>query len=158
MATSRRVSRVAELIKREVSQMLLNGIKDDRVGTGMVSVTDVDVSGDLQHAKVFVSIYGSDEAREQTMAGLKSATGYVRSELGHRIRLRRTPEVLFVEDRSLERGTRMITLLNQLSQERAANPKISALDLDGDADDAAASDQWDDDYADADADYDEDEE
>jgi ribosome-binding factor A len=154
MATSRRVSRVAELIKREVSQMLLNGIKDDRVGTGMVSVTDVDVSGDLQHAKVFVSIYGSDEAREQTMAGLKSATGYVRSELGHRIRLRRTPEVLFVEDRSLERGTRMITLLNQLSQERAANPKISALDVDGDANDVEASDQWDDDYDYADEDED----
>jgi ribosome-binding factor A len=93
MATSRRVARVAESIKREVSQMLLNGIKDDRVGSGMVSVTDVDVSGDLQHAKIYVSIYGSDDARAQTMAGLKSATGYVRSELGHRMRLRRTPEV-----------------------------------------------------------------
>lgn len=81
MATNRRVSRVAELIKREVSQMLLNGIKDDRVGTGMVSVTDVDVSGDLQHAKIYVSIYGTDEAKVETMAGLKSATGYVRSEL-----------------------------------------------------------------------------
>jgi len=74
MATSRRVSRVAELIKREVSQMLLYGIKDDRVGTGMVSVTDVDVSGDLQHAKIFVSIYGTEEAKVETMAGLKSAT------------------------------------------------------------------------------------
>lgn len=118
MATSRRVSRVAELIKREVSQMLLHGIKDDRVGAGMVSVTDVDVSGDLQHAKIFVSIYGTDEARAETMAGLKSATGYVRSELGHRIRLRRTPEVLFQEDRSIERGTRVLSLLNQLSQDR----------------------------------------
>ena len=74
MATDRRVSRVAELIKREVSQMLLNGIKDDRVGTGMVSVTDVDVSGDLQHAKIFVSIYGTEEAKAETMAGLKSST------------------------------------------------------------------------------------
>lgn len=118
MATNRRVSRVAELIKREVSQMLLNGIKDDRVGTGMVSVTDVDVSGDLQHAKIFVSIYGTDEARAETMAGLKSATGYVRSELGQRMRLRRTPEVIFQEDRSIERGTRVLSLLNQLHQER----------------------------------------
>lgn len=118
MATNRRVARVAELIKREVSQMLLNGIKDDRVGSGMVSVTDVDVSGDLQHAKIFVSIYGTEEARAQTMAGLKSATGYVRSELGHRIRLRRTPEVLFQEDRSIERGTRVLTLLNQLNHNR----------------------------------------
>ncbi|AFY87087.1 MULTISPECIES: 30S ribosome-binding factor RbfA [Cyanophyceae] len=121
MATSRRVDRVAELIKREVSQMLLNGIKDDRVGVGMVSVTDVDVSGDLQHAKIYVSIYGSDDAREQTMAGLKSATGYVRRELGQRIRLRRTPEVVFHEDRSIERGTRVLSLINRLNQDRPAN-------------------------------------
>lgn len=122
MATSRRVARVAELIKREVSQMLLHGIKDDRVGAGMVSITDVDVSGDLQHAKIFVSIYGTDEARAETMAGLKSATSYVRGELGHRMRLRRTPEVLFVEDRSIERGTKVLSLLNQLSQERQSQP------------------------------------
>ncbi|MGB6299034.1 MAG: 30S ribosome-binding factor RbfA [Rivularia sp. (in: cyanobacteria)] len=114
MATNRRVSRVAELIRREVSQMLLNGIKDDRVGTGMVSVTDVDVSGDLQHAKIYVSIYGTDEAREETMAGLRSATGYVRSELGSRVRLRRTPEVIFLEDRSIERGNKVLSLLNQI--------------------------------------------
>lgn len=118
MPTSRRVSRVASLIQQEVSSMLLNDIKDDRVGAGMVSVTDVDVSGDLQHAKIYVSIYGSDEARAETMAGLKSATGYVRRELGHRIRLRRTPEVVFIEDRGLERGDRMLALLNQLSEER----------------------------------------
>lgn len=121
MATNRRVSRVAELIKREVSQMLLNGIKDDRVGTGMVSVTDVDVSGDLQHAKIYVSIYGTDEAKAETMEGLKSATGFVRSELGARVRLRRTPEVIFIEDRSIERGTKVLSLLNQLEYERSRN-------------------------------------
>lgn len=118
MATNRRVSRVASLIQQEVSQMVLHEIKDDRVGAGMVSVTDVDVSGDLQHAKIYVSIYGTDEARAETMAGLKSATGYVRRELGRRVRLRRTPEVVFIEDRGLERGDRMLALLNQLSQER----------------------------------------
>ena len=132
MATSRRVSRVSELIKREVSQMLLSGIKDDRVGTGMVSVTDVDVSGDLQHAKVFVSIYGSDEARAETMAGLKSATGFVRSELGQRVRLRRTPEVIFVEDRSIERGTRVLSIINQLSQDRKPDDATDAIDQEAD--------------------------
>ncbi|MBV6625658.1 MAG: 30S ribosome-binding factor RbfA [Rivularia sp. (in: Bacteria)] len=121
MATNRRVSRVAELIRREVSQMLLNGIKDDRVGTGMVSVTDVDVSGDLQHAKIYVSIYGTDEAREETMAGLKSATGYVRSELGSRVRLRRTPEVIFLEDRSIERGNKVLSLLNQIKDRQKSD-------------------------------------
>jgi ribosome-binding factor A len=118
MATSRRVSRVAALIQQEISQMVLHEIKDDRVGAGMVSVTLVDVSGDLQHAKIYVSIYGTDEAKAETMEGLKSATGFVRRELGKRIRLRRTPEVIFIEDRGLEHGDRLLTLLNQLSQER----------------------------------------
>jgi ribosome-binding factor A len=118
MSTSRRVSRISSLIQQEVSQMLINEIKDDRVGAGMVSVTDVNVSGDLQHAKIYVSIYGTEEARAATMEGLQSATSFVRRELGKRVRLRRTPEVLFIEDRGLERGDRMLTLLNQLSQER----------------------------------------
>lgn len=129
MPTDRRVARVAELIRREVSQMLISGIKDDRVGTGMVSITDVQVSGDLQHAKIFVSIYGSDQARAETMLGLEAVTGYVRRELGHRIRLRRTPEVLFIEDRSLERGTKMLSLLNQLSAERTAAEALEAAAL-----------------------------
>ncbi|CDN16327.1 Ribosome-binding factor A [Richelia intracellularis] len=125
MATNRRISRVAELIKREVSQMLLNGIKDDRVGMGMVSVTGVDVSGDLQHAKIYVSIYGTEEAKAETMAGLKSATGFVRSELGARVRLRRTPEVIFIEDRSIERGTKVLSLLNELQNQRSSEVETS---------------------------------
>lgn len=123
MPNDRRVSRVSSLIKREVSQMLLNGIKDDRVGAGMVSVTDVDVSGDLQHAKIFVSIYGSEEAKLETMEGLKASTGYVRRELGQRIRLRRTPEVIFLEDRSLERGDRTLNLLDRISKSRTEQEK-----------------------------------
>jgi ribosome-binding factor A len=132
MSTNRRVERVAELIKREVSQMLLHGIKDDRVGTGMVSVTDVDVSGDLQHAKIYVSIYGSDEAKVETMAGLKSATGFVRSEIGARVRLRRTPEVVFIEDSSIERGNKVLSLLNQLQTTRKSDdlPEPSPVDPD----------------------------
>ncbi len=150
MATNRRVARVAELIKREVSQLLFSGIKDERVGMGMVSVTDVDVSGDLQHAKIFVSIYGNDETRATTMAGLKSATGYVRSELGQRIRLRRTPEIVFLEDRSIERGTQVLSLINRLSQERKPD-----VDLDGQEDRQDLNDQdldWEDDAVDAEED------
>jgi len=134
MATTRRVARVAELIKREVSNMLLKDIKDDRVGMGMVSVTDAELSGDLQHVKIFVSIYGNAEAKAITMEGLKSATHYVRSELGHRMRLRRTPEVLFLEDQGIERGSRVLSLLNQLSQEREtkesdeSNPMEESID------------------------------
>lgn len=114
MATNRRVSRISSLIKREVSQMLLYDIKDDRVGAGMVSVTDVEVSGDLQHAKVFVSIYGTDAAKQETMQGLRSSAGFVRRELGQRVRLRRTPEVVFLEDTSIERGDRVLNLLHDI--------------------------------------------
>ncbi len=115
MATHRRVERVSSLIKREVSQMLINGIKDDRVGAGMVSITDVDVSKDLQHAKIFVSIYGTQAAKIETMEGLIASTPFVRKELGQRIRLRRTPEIKFIEDHSLERGDRIIELINRIT-------------------------------------------
>ena len=117
MANSRRVARVAALIKREVSQMLFSEIKDDRVGAGMVSITDVEVSGDLQHAKIFVSIYGTEEAREETMAGLESSSHFIRKELGSRMKLRRTPSIQFFEN-SLERGDKMLNLLSKISQER----------------------------------------
>ena len=151
MANDRRVARVASLIKREVSQMLMSDIKDDRVGAGMVSVTDVEVSGDLQHAKVFVSIYGTEEARAETMAGLMAATNFVRRELGQRIRLRRTPEVLFREDLGVERGTRVLSLINQLSAERdekgpadvepVADEVAETADYDGDTDVPTAAEE-----------------
>lgn len=158
MATNRRVARVAEAIRREVSQMLISGIKDDRVGMGMVSVTDVDVSGDLQHAKIFVSVYGTSEARAATMAGLRSATGYVRSELGQRVGLRRTPEVIFIEDASIERGSRVLSLLEQLEQQRLENPiDLEAIAPDfQDADFDDDEDFDDEDFEDEDFDDDED--
>jgi ribosome-binding factor A len=115
MANSRRVERVSSLIRQEVSQMLINGIKDDRVGAGMISVTYVDVSKDLQHAKIFVSIYGTTAAKKETMEGLQASTPFVRRELGHRIRLRRTPEIKFIEDHSLEKGDYLINLINQIN-------------------------------------------
>jgi ribosome-binding factor A len=128
MPNPRRVERVAEQIKREIGQMLLSGSIVDRVGTGMVSVTAVDLSGDLQHAKIFVSVFGSDEVRKETMAGLQLATGRFRSEIGQRVRLRRTPEIIFVEDRSLERGTSIISLLNEISSQRGDTEEIAALE------------------------------
>ena len=117
MATSRRVARVSASIKREISQMLLTDIKDERVG-GMVSVTAVDVAGDLQHAKVFVSIYGTDDVKAETMAGLAAATPYIKGALGRRLRLRRTPDIIFKEDVSFEQGAQVLNLLSQLEHER----------------------------------------
>ena len=115
MANSRRIEKVSSLIKREVSQMLINGIKDDRVGSGMVSITAVEVSGDLQHAKVFVSIYGTPSAQKETMEGLKACTAFVRKSLGRKIRLRHTPEIRFIQDSSLEKGDQLIQLIDRLT-------------------------------------------
>ncbi len=126
MATERRVARVAELIKREVSQILLSEIKDDRVGAGMVSIVDVEVSSDLQNARIFVSIYGDETAQQQTMEGLASATPFVRREIGQRLSLRRVPTVVFLQDRSLERGSRVLALLNQLKRDAAARQEGSS--------------------------------
>ena len=140
MAQSRRVERVAALIRREVSELLVNGIKDERVSLGMVSVTNVEVAGDLQHCKIFVSVYGSAEAQQQALAGLRSAASYVKGELGRRLNMRRTPEVIFHLDRGIEKGTSVLGLLNQLEQrrqERGEIPEGTGLD-DGDSSTAAA--------------------
>ncbi len=118
MAQSRRVERVAALIRREVSELLISGIKDERVQHGMVSVTSVEVAGDLQHCKIFVSIFGSSEDREVAMAGLQAASVYVKGELGRRLKMRRTPEVVFVLDRGLEKGNTVLGLLQRLEAER----------------------------------------
>ncbi len=118
MAQGRRVERVAALIRKEVSELLLSGIKDERVSQGMVSITNVEVAGDLQHCKIFVSVYGSAEAQEQALAGLRSASNFVKGELGRRLQMRRTPEVVFVLDRGLEKGTSVLSLLNKLEAER----------------------------------------
>lgn len=118
MAQSRRVERVASLIRREVSELLIGGIKDERVSQGMVSVTTVEVAGDLQHCKIFVSVFGSEDDRNQAMEGLRSASAYVKGELGRRLKMRRTPEVVFVLDRGIEKGTSVLGLLNRLEEER----------------------------------------
>ena len=137
MSNDRRVSRVASLIKREVSQMLMSGIKDDRVGGGMVSVTDVEVAVDLQHVTIFVSIYGDEAARLSTMEGLQSATSFVRREIGKRVRLRRTPTVLFLEDAGIERGSGVLSLINRLAIEREEKgvEELPLEELDGPLDD-----------------------
>ncbi|MDP4707261.1 MAG: 30S ribosome-binding factor RbfA [Prochlorococcaceae cyanobacterium MAG_34] len=118
MAQSRRVERVASLIRREISELLIGGIKDERVNQGMVSVTTVEVAGDLQHCKIFVSVFGSDADKEQAMAGLSSASAFVKGELSRRLKMRRTPEVVFVLDRGIEKGTTVLGLLNRLEGER----------------------------------------
>lgn len=124
MAQGRRVERVAALIRRETSELLLNGIRDERVHQGMVSITDVEVSGDLQHCRIFVSIFGEQNDRSEVLEGLKAASGYLRGELGRRLQMRRAPEVVFQLDRGIEKGTSVLGLLNRLEDERQERGEI----------------------------------
>ena len=101
--------------------MLQRDMKDPRLG--FATVTDVRVSGDLQHVQVYVSILGDDASRRQTMEALESARGYVRSEIGRRVQLRLTPEITFAYDDSIERGARLLRLISEVQSEEVAAPR-----------------------------------
>jgi ribosome-binding factor A len=114
--TDHRNERVRELIKSEFGSILQRDLKDPRIG--FVSVLDVEVSNDYSHVKIFVSIMGDAEVKRLTMEGLESAKGFIRTELGHRIRLRHTPEVHIIADNSIEKGSRIFQLLNEFKKDQ----------------------------------------
>ncbi len=106
----RRIERVGQLLREEISTLLRREIKDPRVAT--VTITDVEATSDLKHASVYVRTLGSEVPVEEAIAGLESAAGTLRRELGRRLRLRRIPELRFVADRSLEHARRIEDLLD----------------------------------------------
>ena len=107
-----KIFRINEDIQR-VMATLLRGIKDPRVNQGMISVTAVDTTSDLRHAKVFLSVLGL-KSEKDFLKGLKSASGYLRRELGQSLSLRYTPELQFELDKSIERGVRINSILNTI--------------------------------------------
>ena len=110
---NRRSERVAEGIRTQVASFLNEGAKDPRI-KGLVTVTGVDVTPDLRHATVYVSVLGSDEDRASTFAGLDSLASHLRSRVTKALRLRFAPELAFRNDRSVERAARIETLLSQI--------------------------------------------
>ena len=98
-----RRDRVVEQIRREVADLVATELKDPRVG--MISITDVEVTPDYAHAKIYFSSLAGSARVEEILAGLQKASGFLRRELGRRIRLHQTPQLHFVFDHSLERGT-----------------------------------------------------
>ncbi len=110
-----RAERLADLIRAEVAKIIAGELKDPRVG--FATVTAVDLSADLHHARVAVSVLGAADAQQKSLEGLTSATGYVRRELGTRLRLRRTPELTFVLDQGTAENARLETLLQKLKDE-----------------------------------------
>jgi ribosome-binding factor A len=110
MANPARLRRVAEQIQRELSEILHSELKDPRVG--MITITDVEVSTDLAHAKVFFTTLGDAEALSRTQDGLRRAAGFLRSTLGQRLRIHNTPELHFEYDASVEQGARLSQLID----------------------------------------------
>ena len=113
----KRSEKVADLIQKEISEMLVRTIKDPRIG--FITITRVTVTEDCRSAKVHYSVVGTFSEREQSMNGLNSAKGYIRRELAHRIKLKYTPEIEFQFDPSIEYAVHMGKLIHRLQEERA---------------------------------------
>lgn len=123
MSNPHRQEKLGELIATELSDLLRTRVKDPRVG--FASITHVEVSGDLRHAKIFVSVMGTPEEQVETMKGLKHATGFLRHELASRIVLRYMPEIVFKLDNSIAEGSRVLELIHQIEQEEQQVDKQS---------------------------------
>ena len=113
---SRRTERLNSLIRRDLSDLIRNEVKDPRVA-GEVSVTRVDTSADVQHAKVFVSVYGTLREKEDAIAGLEDASGFIRRQLRGRLETRNVPALRFILDDTLDEGNEMLRLLDSLADQ-----------------------------------------
>ncbi|RJP22812.1 MAG: 30S ribosome-binding factor RbfA [Candidatus Abyssobacteria bacterium SURF_5] len=111
-----RQKRLSELLKHEISDLILREIKDPRIG--FVSITDVEVSSDLRHAKVFISVLGTESERKSTIAGLRSALGFMRREIGSRLRLKYVPELSVLYDNSIEHGSHILELIDSVVEKK----------------------------------------
>ena len=123
----RRPDRVAEAIRVEVATFLAEGAKDPRI-RGMITVTGVEVTRDLRHAHVYVSVMGSDEERKSTEAGLESLATHLRSRVGRALRLRVAPEIDFRVDPSVANAARIESLLAQVRDGKPVEPDAGDLD------------------------------
>lgn len=109
-----RIERVNSIIREEISELLQRQVKDPRLGE-FIAVTEVTTSPDLKHAKVFVSQYGNEGERKKVLSGLASASGFFRSELSKRLKMRYVPELHFHWDDSIERGDHLSQLIDEVS-------------------------------------------
>ena len=110
---TRRIQRLNNLIRNEISELLQRQVKDPRLGS-FVAITEVSISPDLRYATIFVSHIGSEEEKQGTLSALVSASGFFRRELAKRLRLRHIPELSFQWDDSIERGARLLELIDRV--------------------------------------------
>jgi ribosome-binding factor A len=114
MQTTRRTQRLALQIQQEIGMMLYRGVKDPRIG--MVTITGVDLSPDLHHARVYFSTLGNEKRKQESMEALNHAAGWIRRELGQRIRMKYSPELVFRIDSSQEYGEHIDQLLDEIKE------------------------------------------
>ncbi|MBF2053033.1 MAG: 30S ribosome-binding factor RbfA [Candidatus Sericytochromatia bacterium] len=114
MAKSIRLEKVSAEIQRVLSQILQFGVRDLRVQDHFGSITRVELTGDMKHAKIFISVFGSEAEQKDFMEGLASARGFIRSEMAAQLRLRAVPELHFKLDKSFEEGARVLSILDEL--------------------------------------------
>jgi ribosome-binding factor A len=126
MPNTHRQEKLGELIAAEISELIRTRLKDPRVG--FASITHVEVSGDLRHAKVFVSVMGSAEEQAETMKGLKHASSFLRHELASRLVLRFMPELTFKLDTSIAEGARILDLIQQVEEKEKAQQQSGKSD------------------------------
>lgn len=112
---SLRINKLNKLLKEEISD-IIKKLNDPRIG--FVSITDVETSADLRHAKVFTSILGDETEKKESINGLNSAAGFIKHELMQRIRIRYMPNLTFLYDNSIERGTKILSLINKISEKK----------------------------------------
>ncbi len=116
----RRQEKMSVEIKRMLSAIIKDHVKDPRIDFTTVSITRVDVPQDISHARVYISVLGDEEKQSETMQVLQKAKGYIRWELAHGLQIRHAPEIEFRLDKSIEQGIRISTLLDSLHQEAEA--------------------------------------
>ncbi len=124
MSNNKRIGRINEEIQRELAA-LLRTVKDPRLQSGMLTITHVDTSSDLRCAKIYISPFQTGSDRE-VLRGLKSASGYLRRELGSALQLRYTPELQFCLDDSMEYGAHILDLLHQVKPAKAENESLTS--------------------------------
>ncbi len=118
--STRRIARLNEQLRADVAELIAREMKDPRLA-GLVSVTAAEMSPDLRHARVFISVLGSEEERKQTLKAIRNAAGFLRTQLASRMTTKRAPELHFALDASIERGQRIMKLLHEIGSSQASS-------------------------------------
>src|SRR6266851_2969145 len=113
---TRRIERLNEQLRVDLSELIGREVKDPRL-SGLVTVTSVDLSPDLRHAKVYISVFGTDDDRTHSLSALRSASGFLRSQVAARLTTKRAPDFQFLLDASIERGERIMQIIREVERE-----------------------------------------